>query len=35
MNTVNELPDEAMGSALKEISRSVFGYQDYIIVATK
>jgi O-antigen chain-terminating methyltransferase len=35
MNTVNELPDEEVGVALKELARSVFGYQDYAIVATK
>ncbi|MGO9855759.1 MAG: class I SAM-dependent methyltransferase [Acidimicrobiales bacterium] len=35
MNTVDELPDGEVGTVLKELSQSVFGYQDYAIVATK
>jgi SAM-dependent methyltransferase len=35
MNTVDELPEGEVGSALKELLQSVFGYQDYAIVATK
>jgi 2-polyprenyl-3-methyl-5-hydroxy-6-metoxy-1,4-benzoquinol methylase len=35
MNTVDELPEGEVGTALKELLQSVFGYQDYAIVATK
>jgi 2-polyprenyl-3-methyl-5-hydroxy-6-metoxy-1,4-benzoquinol methylase len=35
MNTVDQLPEGEVGTALKELMRSVFGYQDYVIVATK
>ncbi len=35
MNRVDELPDGEIGTALKELLQSVFGYQDYAIVATK
>ena len=35
MNTIDELPDGEVGTALKELLQSVFGYQDYAIVATK
>jgi SAM-dependent methyltransferase len=35
MNTVDELPEGEVGTALKELLQNVFGYQDYAIVATK
>jgi 2-polyprenyl-3-methyl-5-hydroxy-6-metoxy-1,4-benzoquinol methylase len=35
MNAVDELPEGEVGTALKELLQSVFGYQDYAIVATK
>ena len=35
MNRVDELPDGEVGTAIKELLQSVFGYQDYAIVATK
>jgi 2-polyprenyl-3-methyl-5-hydroxy-6-metoxy-1,4-benzoquinol methylase len=35
MHTVDELPEGDLGNALKEVSQSVFGYQDYAIIATK
>ena len=35
MSTVDELPEGEVGTALKELLQSVFGYQDYAIVATK
>ena len=35
MDTADELPDGEVGEAVKELSQSVFGYQDYAIVATK
>jgi 2-polyprenyl-3-methyl-5-hydroxy-6-metoxy-1,4-benzoquinol methylase len=35
MHTVDELPEGEVGRALKELLQSVFGYQDYAIVATK
>ena len=35
MNTVDELPEGEVGTALRELLQSVFGYQDYAIVATR
>jgi O-antigen chain-terminating methyltransferase len=35
MDTVDELPEGEVGTALRELLRSVFGYQDYAIVATR
>lgn len=35
MDSVDSLPDGEVGAALKELLESVFGYQDYVIVATK
>jgi 2-polyprenyl-3-methyl-5-hydroxy-6-metoxy-1,4-benzoquinol methylase len=35
MNTIDELPEGEVGTAVKELLQSVFGYQDYAIVATK
>lgn len=35
MNSVDQLPEGEVGIALKELLQSVFGYQDYVIVATK
>jgi 2-polyprenyl-3-methyl-5-hydroxy-6-metoxy-1,4-benzoquinol methylase len=35
MEPVAELPEGEVGTALKELMESVFGYQDYAIVATK
>jgi O-antigen chain-terminating methyltransferase len=35
MGSVAELPEGGAGTALKELMESVFGYQDYAIVATK
>jgi 2-polyprenyl-3-methyl-5-hydroxy-6-metoxy-1,4-benzoquinol methylase len=31
----DRLPDDALGEAVDELLRNVFGYQDYVIVATK
>jgi O-antigen chain-terminating methyltransferase len=35
MKTVDELPEGEVGTALRELLQSVFGYQDYAIVATR
>jgi O-antigen chain-terminating methyltransferase len=35
MDSVDQLPEDEVGTALKELLESVFGYQDYVIVATK
>jgi O-antigen chain-terminating methyltransferase len=35
MDSVDQLPEGEVGTALKELLASVFGYQDYVIVATK
>ncbi len=35
MHTVDELPEGEVGTALTELLQSVFGYQDYVIVATR
>ena len=35
MDRVDALPDGEVGTAIKELLQSVFGYQDYAIVATK
>lgn len=35
MDSVDQLPEGEVGTALKELMGSVFGYQDYVIVATK
>jgi O-antigen chain-terminating methyltransferase len=35
MKTVDELPEGEVGTALRELLQTVFGYQDYAIVATK
>jgi 2-polyprenyl-3-methyl-5-hydroxy-6-metoxy-1,4-benzoquinol methylase len=35
MKSVDQLPEGEVGTALKELLESVFGYQDYVIVATK
>ncbi|HEY1651002.1 MAG TPA: methyltransferase domain-containing protein [Acidimicrobiales bacterium] len=35
MNSVDLLPEGEVGIALRELLQNVFGYQDYVIVATK
>ena len=35
MSGVDELPEGEEGAVLKELLQSVFGYQDYAIIATK
>ncbi len=35
LKTTGELPDGAVGEAVGALLQSVFGYQDYVIVATK
>lgn len=35
MNSIDQLPEGAVGTALKELLQSVFGYQDYAITATR
>jgi SAM-dependent methyltransferase len=35
LELTKDLPDDAAGEAIGELLRNVFGYQDYVIVATK
>jgi 2-polyprenyl-3-methyl-5-hydroxy-6-metoxy-1,4-benzoquinol methylase len=35
LQLAKDLPDDAAGEAIGELLRNVFGYQDYVIVATK
>jgi O-antigen chain-terminating methyltransferase len=35
MDILDDLPDDAVGSAVKDLVRNVFGFQDYAVVATK
>jgi hypothetical protein len=31
----DDLPDDALGGAVQTLLETVFGYQDYVVVATK